>query len=614
MHNFLKIYKLSRSILLSKKFFFIYFSLFSIALINNYSISLASELFQEKKLDWKFQKSYKQKQIEWEPETILFEKNINSKSRESLDNYKIILDYLRKNYYQKNKPDYSLYLGPLIPSNIYLNKGDIVNTFTQKSAFGGGDAVGTGNQIYSYRLDYGLDKNLFISGIISEADDPPFFKISGVKPMKNFWRNYSFSVNKLFYENKNKKFKAALNSSFEYWIITTYSKVNNNSKEYFKEKKLIGSISLPISKQFNKKTNLIINPKISFLPKKIGKTEYSKNFYGNNLSIGFGLIQELNKNYKISGSYSFPIGLGSNSYDSDLNFSKQNIYSLGFDWEPNEIVGIRTEITNSFGETPSTSLLTIPSGNIPLYNIKLKIQPSLKDTKQNNFSEREKTLLFGGFTVNNATLPKKDTNQIWINYDNKGNYLGYYALSVSNILQLEIASIGSIKDADKTGKSNQILKETFFDEENFNNRFGIKLNHLSPLRSDPFWLSSKVTIGRNQSSVQGYLFAELLGTYEINKKIYLSINPKFSWNGYENHGGTGLGIEYKLNKNFYLIPELIVNHTNPEQTNTTFAVRRILNPNSSIDFYTSNALGLQDMSQLIRSDSPRFGLKLNFLF
>ena len=50
--------------------------------------------------------------------------------------------------------------------------------------------------------------------------------------------------------------------------------------------------------------------------------------------------------------------------DDELNFSRTNIYSYGLGWNPNEIVGIKAEIKNSFGETPATSLLTIPSGEV----------------------------------------------------------------------------------------------------------------------------------------------------------------------------------------------------------------------------------------------------------
>lgn len=48
-------------------------------------------------------------------------------------------------------------MDPLIPLNNFPSGGTSINTFKQKSAFNSGDAGGTGNQIYSYRLDLGVN-------------------------------------------------------------------------------------------------------------------------------------------------------------------------------------------------------------------------------------------------------------------------------------------------------------------------------------------------------------------------------------------------------------------------------------------------------------------------
>ena len=62
----------------------------------------------------------------------------------------------------------------------------------QNLAFDGGAATGTGNQNYSYKVDYGINEKNYISGYISEADDPYYYKINNIEdlPSKNFWRIY----------------------------------------------------------------------------------------------------------------------------------------------------------------------------------------------------------------------------------------------------------------------------------------------------------------------------------------------------------------------------------------------------------------------------------------
>ena len=68
-------------------------------------------------------------------------------------------------------------------------------------------------------------------------------------------------------------------------------------------------------------------------------------------------------------SYTYIFGPGDNSFDENLNFKRKSIYNYGFNWDLNPIVGIEGKITNGYGLTPSTSLLTIPSDNKPLYYV-----------------------------------------------------------------------------------------------------------------------------------------------------------------------------------------------------------------------------------------------------
>ena len=49
-------------------------------------------------------------------------------------------------------------------------------------------------------------------------------------------------------------------------------------------------------------------------------------------------------------------------------------------------------------------------------------------------------------------------------------------------------------------------------------------------------------------------------------------------------------------------------------SNYTLSIRYSLNENKSIDFYSSNALGTQDLGQLLISKDNRLGIKLNFLY
>ena len=59
-------------------------------------------------------------------------------------------------------------------------------------------------------------------------------------------------------------------------------------------------------------------------------------------------------------------------------------------------------LTNGYGNTPSTSLLTIPSDNKPLYYLGGSFKPSRVDTKFIPLNKNDKLMLFGGVLSDNA--------------------------------------------------------------------------------------------------------------------------------------------------------------------------------------------------------------------
>ena len=60
-------------------------------------------------------------------------------------------------------------------------------------------------------------------------------------------------------------------------------------------------------------------------------------------------------------------------------------------------------------------------------------------------------------------------------------------------------------------------------------------------------------MGRDQKSNQGYLFAELMNTHQINPKLVLNLNPKLLLSGIDTLSGMVIGLNYELNKRINLI-------------------------------------------------------------
>jgi len=409
-------------------------------------------------------------------------------------------------------------------------------------------------------------------------------------------------------------------STLEYWrhasgSENTKSIYNQQNNSYGKDKfeTIVGAISLPFSKKFNDNLTVLIVPGISFLPQKLGSKGIGKNAYGNNFYLGSGFVLNIAEDIDLLFSYTTPLGPGNNYFNSELKYSRKSIYSLGLGWNINPKIGIEGKITNSYGSSPSTGLLTIPSDNRALYSANIIYKPYGEDTFIKTLNERDKLISHGGITVNNALIPEAGISQINLNYDSKGNLFGFYGYSLSNIFQLELVNFGSFNKGFRKN-NNAGLYSTYLSEDNLNYRLGGKFLIFSPQKDDLFWMSLRTSVGRNDYTNQGYLFAELLNTFRFNDKVAFNLSPKYFFSGIESFGGVGVSIYINLLNNLQLIPEINASIKKDSDFNSSLGLRYSYLPGKSIDLYYSNAGGIQDLGQLLEDKEYRFGIKLNFLY
>ena len=509
---------------------------------------------------------------------------------------------------------------PYLPLNNFLEYSNFQTSVRWKSSFDGGAAGGTGQQNPSFVLDYGISDSSLMTIYFSEADDDLYNLIDGQK-VNYHWQNYAFSFKKELLNDKVNGFGMSLIPTIEYWRQASGSK---NSKSIFNQKdssygrdrfdNLIGSLSLPISKKFNKNFSALIIPGVTFLPEKLGAKGIGKNTYGNNFYIGSGLVFDATEDLNLLFSYTTPLGPGNNYFDSDLNYARKPIYSIGLGWDINPKIGIEGKITNSFGATPSTGLLTIPSDNIPLYSANITYSPYGNDTNLTALNERDKSISNGGITVNNALIPKAGTSQVNFNYDEGGNLFGFYGYSLSNIFQVELLNIGSFDGLNFGGDKNSNLYSTYSGENNFNFRLGGKLLIFSPQKNDLYWVSLRSSVGRNNDTNQGYVFSEFINTFRVNNWLAFNVSPKYFFSGVESFGGIGLSSYINLFDDLMLIPEINTSIKNNSDLNSTLALRYSFSPEKSLDLYYSNAAGVQDIGQILKNEEYRFGINLNFLY
>ncbi len=519
----------------------------------------------------------------------------------------------------KNSGFFNTEIEPFLPFNNFLKKGNFQTSVRWKSSFEGGASGGIGQQIPSFIFDYGISDSSLMTINFAEADDQLYSPING-QNVNYHWQNYAFSFKKKLLNNNENSFLISIVPTLEYWRHSSGSK---DSKSIYNQKdslngrdrfdNLIGSLSLPLSKKLNENFTALIVPGVTFLPEKLGSKGIGKNAYGNNFYIGSGINLDMAKDVNFLASYTSPLGPGNNYFDKDLNYSRKPIYSIGLGWNINSKIGFEGKITNSFGATPSTGLLTIPSDNQPLYSANITYKPHGEDTYLTPLNERDKLISTGGITVNNALMPRGGSSLINFNYDNKGNLFGSYGYSLSNIFKLELVNIGSFNDVKLSGDKNSNLYSTYLDDSNLNFRLGGKLLIFSPQKNDFYWMSLRSSVGRNNDTNQGYLFTEFINTFRLNNWLVFNISPKYLFSGIESFGGIGFSSYINLSDNLMIIPEINTSIKNDSEINSTLALRYSFSAEKSLDLYYSNALGVQDIGQLLKDKEYRLGIKLNFL-
>ncbi len=519
----------------------------------------------------------------------------------------------------KNSGFFNTEIEPFLPFNNFLKKGNFQTSVRWKSSFEGGASGGIGQQIPSFIFDYGISDSSLMTINFAEADDQLYSPING-QNVNYHWQNYAFSFKKKLLNNNENSFLISIVPTLEYWRHASGSR---DSKSIYNQKdslngrerfdNLIGSLSLPVSKKLNENFTALIVPGVTFLPEKLGSKGIGKNAYGNNFYIGSGINLDMAKDVNFLASYTSPLGPGNNYFDKDLNYSRKPIYSIGLGWNINSKIGFEGKITNSFGATPSTGLLTIPSDNQPLYSANITYKPYGEDTYLTPLNERDKLISTGGITVNNALMPRGGSSLINFNYDNKGNLFGSYGYSLSNIFKLELVNIGSFNDVKLSGDKNSNLYSTYLDDSNLNFRLGGKLLIFSPQKNDFYWMSLRSSVGRNNDTNQGYLFTEFINTFRLNNWLVFNISPKYLFSGIESFGGIGFSSYINLSDNLMIIPEINTSIKNDSEINSTLALRYSFSAEKSLDLYYSNALGVQDIGQLLKDKEYRIGIKLNFL-
>ena len=231
-----------------------------------------------------------------------------------------------------------------------------------------------------------------------------------------------------------------------------------------------------------------------------------------------------------------------------------------------------------------------------------------------NLIEENQLLKFGGLTVENAIFPEMGASYLNIDYDSSGNIFSSYSFSFSNRFQLNLINAGSFKIENNDLRRNSQLTNIYLGHNNLNYRVGGKFQIFSAEKNDLIWLSSRVSLGRDLESNQGYIYTDLTSTIKLNDWMSFNFSPKYIFNEDGNLGAIGLSKNIVLSNKFQFISESNLGITKNSSDNSSFALRYAYSPTNSIDLFATNSLGLQDIGTMLSINDYKFGIRLNYIF
>ena len=513
-----------------------------------------------------------------------------------------------------NNPQKFKYLdyGQILPTANTLDQGHLRIEIGQVSPNDGGFEGGTGNQNYYSYLAYGIDDSKTIKIFYTEADDPLYKKINGKSSQpENLWTNFGAGFKWNFLNSK--KFKLAIDSSLERWRVksggcngagcnSNSNNIFNNNLEPVDNTNTIYSLSLPISYKPSNNYEFSFAPRVINLPKE----QSNEAFYGTSTGISLGTSITISKKLSSYFSSYFPLGESLNSFDENINYSKKIINTLGIRYSFDNRTALEGFITNSFGQTPATSILTLPSTNNYMLGGRLVYYPINNDNYSYEYKERKPN-----FNTNREGLSVSNLNKL-----NPGKFYFYSPIFIdgSTASKLKIGlsknfilDFSSDKIPQDFSTSNNFERDYFqLGERSF--RVGGLLTTFSEEMGDSFSSGFRLSFGRSLGATKpGYLFAELVNSKNLSKNLILNFNPKIANTGNGDVIGLGLSLNYKFTDWLTLIPEANIGLKNAEN-NQSIILRKKITNYLEIDSIVSNSFSPNDMGQLFKSKDTKYGI------
>lgn len=527
---------------------------------------------------------------------------LNITETETLDT----VEFVQEEVVEESTPEESEITTPLLrqplrilnlPTANQLLQGQVLGTFGQTQTFGG---PGTGNQTYFIYADWGLTNDLQVGWSFMYNDDPTYNAVNG-SFIEQLYQSTGPNLKYNIYSDEN--WGISVLGSIEQFQIYSGPGLFNNATSPTLSRTVAGTVQLPISYNLSEQFQITFTPAVNIFSDSLNSVP----FYGTVFSLGLGANWRVSDQFSLFGNTVVPLS-GGNSINTSREISKTPIWSIGASYAFSKAVGFELSLTNAFGGTPATGVLTLPTAaNEILLGAQFKIAPLGKEIHHVDYNDRQKRLLFDWFTLTTPYVFPTDDFGIRFTTDTEGSVGGGIFYSVLQNFQMELllSSIGGF-DTQSVIDSSQGTATQW--------RLGGKLAFLNQADGDPLSISGRLTGGRDISEAeQGYFMLEFPFMYEVNNQLALLFSPKAAITGGKTPVGLGLGANYQISPAIQLIAEVTPLVTG-ERLVWSAGLRLFPLENLAIDLMGTNATSQLDLGELIAEPGTRFSAGIQWRF
>ena len=475
----------------------------------------------------------------------------------------------------------------------------------------GSEGEGTGLQVFNTSIEYGIAKNFQIGADLSVFDDVLSTKFNG--QITDFGL-FSLAPNFKYKFIEGYSYSLALVGSLEWIKITSESGLFNKGNTSRQENSLAGTIQIPLTYNLTDNAQWHFVAGVAIFPDTINGGD----FYGTFFNIGTGVSFKFAERLGFFADVNVPLGPDGNSASTSGNIGKEVVWSAGFNYLHSPAVGVDLSVTNRFGNTPATKLLTfLPDGGQVAVGLNVRYTPDLGYNYRASFAEnpssflkpRDKQLVLDGIILTSASSLREGMFSINTGYNDPNDYHFRIGYGMSDNAQLEFG-------VQQVAPTREIYAPVF--DDNLHAVVATKLNFLNQQQGDPVSLGirgSFQTGGRPGGSGGGGGFsAETAFAYSANDVIAFTFNPKAGFFGDNRIAGTGLGLNIQALPGFQLIGEVTPMVSNDP---TVWAAGvRYMHPNTSfgLGVYGTNAVATSDIGSILRQSDNNITVGVNIMF